>query len=155
MTFIVTSPVTGSAQTGFVAPTTTVVTDQAPDINAKQIAVTAVAGMPSVDPSTVSKPFTSTFFKPKQLAQLPPAQAGTGIIKNVPVNTWRLLTRKGALPAANQQPLICRIETRIDVFAGCDTYEPEEIRAMLSHHIGVLNQQSSGLGDTVITGIAG
>jgi hypothetical protein len=45
------------------------------------------------------------------------------------------------------------ITTSIEVPAGADTVEPEDIRAALSLHIGALNQDSSGIGDAVVTGI--
>jgi hypothetical protein len=46
-----------------------------------------------------------------------------------------------------------RISTVIEVPAGCDTYESEEIRAMISAHFGVGWAQASGIADTVISGI--
>jgi len=149
-----TSPITGAAQTGFTSPTYTLVTDTAPSINGKQYAVSALGGTQAgVDFNTVSKPFTITFFRPAQLKVLPQANPVTGIIRNVPINTYKLITRKGALPAANQVPQVARMTTVIDVPAGTDTYEPEEIKAMLSAHIGALMQIPAGIGDTVLTGV--
>jgi len=154
MSFNPSSPVTGAAQTGFTSPTYTLTADTAPAINGKQFAITAVGGTQAgVDANTVSKPFTSTFFRPVQLRTLPAVNPLTGVLKSVPVNSYKLITRKGALPAANQVPSIARVTTVIDVPAGTDTYEPEELRAMLSAHIGLLNAQSAGIGDTVTTGI--
>lgn len=154
MSFAPTSPVTGAAVSGFTSPTYTITTDVAPNINGKQYAVTALGGTQTgVDSNTVSKPFTMTFFRPQQLKVLPSINPVTGVIKNVPVNSYKFITRKGAVPAVNQQTQVARITTTIDVPAGTDTYEPEEIKAMLSAHIGTLSQQSSGIADTVITGI--
>jgi len=84
---------------------------------------------------------------------LPAPNPVTGIIKNVPVNSYKLITRKGALPAANQTPLVARITTTFDVPAGTDTYEPEDIKAALSAHIGALSQISAGIGDTLLSGV--
>jgi len=42
MTFALSSPVTGAAQTGLTSPTYTVTADTPPDANAKQYAVTAL-----------------------------------------------------------------------------------------------------------------
>lgn len=154
MTMSLTSPVTGSAQTGFTSPTYTLTTDIAPSPNGKQYAVTGLGGtQASVDSHSASKPFTISVFKPQQIKTLPAANPITGIIKSVPVNTYKVITRKGAAPAVNQVPQIARITSVIDVPAGTDTYEPEELRAMLSAHIGALTQMSAELGNTLVTGI--
>lgn len=154
MTVNVTSPITGAAQTGFTSPTYTLTADVAPSINGKQVAITAVGGTQTgVDSSSVSKPFTCTFFKPSVLRTLPSASTVTGILKNIPNNIYKLVTRKGGLPAASQVPSNIIITTTFSVPAGIDTYEPEEIRAALSCHIGYLSQQSSGIGDTLVSGV--
>lgn len=148
------STITGAAVTGFTSPTYTVSVDTPPNINGKQYAVTALGGTQvGVDVNTVSKPFTLTFFRPAQLKTLPGINPVTGLVKNIPTNQYKLVTRKGAVPSVNQQNQVARITTTIEVPAGTDTYEPEEIKAMLSAHIGALNQQSSGLADTVLTGV--
>lgn len=77
----------------------------------------------------------------------------TGIIKNVPMNTYKLITRKGVLPSANQVAITARITTIIEVPAGSDTYEPEDLRAMCSAHFGVGWASASGIADTLISGI--
>lgn len=154
MTMSLTSPVTGSAQTGFTSPTYTLTTDIAPSQNGRQYAVTGLGGTQTgVDAHSASKPFTISVFKPQQIKTLPAANPLTGIIKSIPVNTYKVITRKGAAPAVNQVPQVCRITSTIDVPAGTDTYEPEELRAMLSAHIGALTQMSAELGNTLVTGI--
>lgn len=154
MSFAPSSPVTGATVTGLTSPTYTLTTDVAPNINGKQYAVTALGGTQTgVDFNSVSKPFTITFFRPPALKVLPSINPITGVVRQVPVNTYKVITRKGAVPLVNQQTQVARVTTVIDVPAGTDTYEPEEIRAMLSAHIGVLNQQSSGIADTVVSGV--
>lgn len=154
MSFNPTSPVTGAAVTGLTSPTYTLTTDVAPSINGKQYAVTALGGtQTNVEVHTVSKPFTHSFFRPQTLRTLPAANPVTGIIKNVPVNTYKLITRKGAAPAVNQSAMVARITTIIEVPAGTDTYEPEDIRAMISSHFGLGSAQASGIADTVMSGI--
>jgi hypothetical protein len=154
MTYGVTSPVTGAAQTGFTSPTYTLTSDVAPDINGKQHAVTAVGGTQSgVDASTVSRPFSLTFIRPKQLRQLGNPNPVTGVISNVPRNTYKLITRKGVLPLAGQPSQTMIITTVIEVVAGSDTADASNVRAALSLHIGALSQQSAGIGDTSVTGI--
>jgi hypothetical protein len=45
------------------------------------------------------------------------------------------------------------IKIELDVPAGADTADAPNIRAAISAAIGALNQQSAGLGDTVISGV--
>lgn len=154
MSFAPATPITGAAVTGFTSPTYTHVADVAPNINGKQYAVSALGGtQANVEVNTVSKPFTISFFRPSTLRTLPQANPVTGVIKNVPMNTYKLITRKGALPAANQVSITARVTTTIEVPAGTDTYEPEDIKAMLSAHFGVGWAQASGIADTVISGV--
>lgn len=154
MSFAPASPVTGSAVTGLTSPTYTLAVDQAPTINGKQYAVTALGGTQTgVDVNTVSKPFSITFFRPAVLRTLPQANPVTGVIKAVPMNTYKLITRKGVQPASGQSAIVARITTVIDVPAGSDTYEPEDLKAMLSLHSGALAAQASGIADTIVTGV--
>lgn len=152
--FSPTSPLTGAAITGLTSPTYTLVSDIAPTVNGKQWAISALGGTQTgVDANSVSKPFTLSFFRPVTLRTLPQANPVTGVIKSVPVNTYKVITRKGAIPAANQMNQVARVYTIIEVPAGVDTQEPEEIKAMLSAHIGALNNQAQGISDTVLTGV--
>lgn len=154
MAFAPSSPITGAAVTGLTSPTYTIATDVAPSINGKQVAVTALGGtQTNVDVNSVSKPFTVSFFRPVALKVLPSANPTTGVIKNVPVNTYKMITRKGVQPSANQSNMVARITTIIEVPAGSDTYEPEDLRAMISAHFGTGWAQASGIADTVITGV--
>lgn len=154
MSFAPASPITGAAVTGLTSPTYTHVADVAPNINGKQYAVTALGGTQTgVDVNSVSKPFTISFFRPAVLRTLPQANPVTGVIKSVPINTYKLITRKGAAPAVNQSILVPKITTVIECPAGVDTYEPEEIRAMLSAHFGVGWAQADGISQTVLTGV--
>lgn len=154
MSFAPASPITGAAVTGLTTPTYTIAADTAPNINGKQYAVTALGGTQTgVDINSVSKPFTLTFFRPQVLRVLPSINPVTGVVKGVPVNSYKLVTRKGAVPAVNQQCQVARITTIIDCPAGVDTYEPEEVNAMISAHIGALWAQASGIADTVKTGV--
>jgi hypothetical protein len=75
------------------------------------------------------------------------------LIKDVPRNSYKLITRKGVLPLAAQPYVNAQITTIIDVPAGSDTADAANIRAMLSAHIGALSQQSAGAGDTAVSGI--
>ena len=154
MSFNPASPITGAAVPGFTSPTYTIVADTAPNINGKQYAVTAMGGTQvGVDANSVSKPFTLTFFRPAVLRVLPAVNPVTGVVKNIPVNSYKLITRKGAVPAVNQSIQVARITTVIEVPTGTDTYEPEDIKAMISAHFGAGYANASGIADTVITGV--
>lgn len=154
MPFAPTSPITGGTQTGLTSPTYTHVPDVAPDINGKQIAVIALGGTQTgVTAHSISSPFTCTAIRPKTMRLLPQPNPTTGLVKNVPKNTTKLITRKGVIPLAGQQPAIMIITTTIDVPAGADTADALSVKAAISAHTGLLNQQSSGIGETVTTGI--
>jgi hypothetical protein len=149
-----TSPITGLAQTGLTSPTYTVVSDVAPSTNAKQVAVTALGGTQTgVTISSVSSPFTLNFVRPQTLRGLPAPNPVTGVIANIPRNTYQLITRKGVTPAVNQGQIPMTIRTTVDVPAGADTYDAANVRAALSAHFGYLSQQSAGIGDTATSGV--
>lgn len=149
-----TSPVTGAAQTGFTSPTYTHIVDVAPDSNGKQNAVTAIGGTQTgVDVSSVSRPFTFTFIRPKSLRTLGSPNPVTGVISNVPNNTYKAITRKGVLPLAGQPSRTMLITTIIEVPAGSDVADAANVRAALSMHLGSLSQLSAGIGDTTVSGV--
>lgn len=154
MSFAPSSPITGAAVSGLTSPTYTLTVDVAPSINGKQYAISGLGGTQTgVDVNSVSKPFAISFFRPAVLRTLPQANPVTGVVKNIPVNTYKLITRKGVAPALNQVNLVARIVTVIEVPAGTDTYEPEELRALISAHFGVGWAQASGIADTVVSGV--
>ena len=154
MTFALTSPLTGLAQTGFTAPTYTHVSDAAPDITGKQVAVTALGGTQTgVTVHSMSSPFTMTFFRPKVFRFLGKPNPTTGLIKDVPRNSFKLITRKGVTPLAGQPFSNMQITTVIDLPSGADTADAPNVRAALSAHFGALSQQSAGVGDTAVSGI--
>lgn len=154
MTYAVSSPVTGLAQTGLTTPTYTLTADVAPDNNGKQHAVTALGGTQTgVTVHSVASPFTATLSRPRVFKSLGKPNPTTGLIKDVPMNTYKLLTRKGVTPAAGQPYSIMIIRTEVSVPAGADTYDAANVRAAQSLHYGILSQQSSGIGDTSVQGI--
>jgi len=154
MAIALTSPITGSAQTGLTSPTYTIVTDIAPDNNGKQFAITALGGTQTgVIPHTVASPFTVTFVRPKQLKSLSRVNPVTGELRGVPRNVYKIITRKGVVPLAGQPSTTMNIVTTIDVPAGSDTYDSNSVRAALSAHFGSLSQVSAGIGDTAVSAI--
>jgi hypothetical protein len=154
MSISITSPITGGAQTGFTSPTYTVVTDVAPDINGKQVVVTALGGTQTgVRAHAVSDPFTITAFRPRAAKALGTPNPVTGRYGSIPKNTYTWVIRKGVNFAANQAPEMMIVRVSADIPAGSDAYDSANIRAAFSALVGVLNQQSAGIGDMGVNGV--
>lgn len=153
MAFAPTSPVTGTAQTGLTSPTYTLTADTAP-ANAKQFAVTALGGTQAgVEVHSVGKPFLLTGWKPESFRQVGLPNPSTGIISQVPTNTYSLNVTKGVGFAPNQSPRNAKFQIRMEIPAGADVEDPESIRAALSLLFGAASQTSAGLGDLTVNGI--
>lgn len=153
MAITIPGSVTGAAQNGLTSPTYTLTQDTAPDMNAKQAAVTALGGTQTgVNIHTVSSPFTLTYTRPKQFATAPVPNISTGLVSNVPMNVYKQIVRKGVLVASGQiRPMLIRVE--ISVPAGADTYDAVNVKAGLSLAAGGLYQLSAGIGDTLSSGV--
>lgn len=151
----VTSPVTGGAQTGFTSPTYTLGADTPPNSSSDQKAVTAIGGTQTgVDAtSSPSRPFTCTTSRPAVLQQLPPVDPVTGVLRKVPTNTYKVITRKGVTPLAGQSSRVMIVTTTIEVPAGADLADPANVRGCLSLHNGAIAQMSAAMGDTCVTGV--
>lgn len=155
MSFNLSTPVTGGAQTGFTSPTYTLVTDTAPNSSGKQYAVSAIGGTQAgVDSSSSpSRPFTITLSRPPVLRQLPAVDPVTGVLRSVPRNTYKVIVRKGVTPLAGQAAQVLNITMTLDIPAGADSADAANIRAALSLAIGSLTQISASAGDTLVTGV--
>lgn len=154
MSFSPSSPVTGAPQTGFTSPTYTLTSDTPPNAHSVQYAVTAVGGTQTgVDTHTVSDPFTLTLERPANFRMLGVPNPVTGVINNVPMNIYKLRTRKGATPADGQPSKTIICETFIKVPAGVDEFDAEQVRAAISCHGGVLWESSDDIGDSCINGV--
>jgi hypothetical protein len=154
MAVAITSPVTGGAQSTFTSPTYTIASDIAPDVNGKQYAVTALGGTQTgVTAHSVASPFTTTFWKPKAFKVLGKPNPTTGLLPGVPVNVYKLITRKGMLPLAAQPYAIGTADFKFTIPAGADTADAANVKALVSMSVGSAWQISSGLGDTLISGI--
>jgi len=155
MSFTLTSPVTGGAQTGFTTPGYNIVSDTAPMNTGKQYAVSSLVGTQTgVDvSSSPSRPFTITLSRPPVLRTLGVVDPVTGVLKQVPFNVYNIRVRKGVTPLAGQAPRIAYINVDIGVPAGADAADLANIRAMASLAVGALNQASASIGDTLGTGV--
>lgn len=152
MSISLTSPVTGTAQTGLTSPTYTVLVDQAPDANAKQWYVSALGGtQTNVRVSSAADPFTISFWRDRIIKILPPLGLN-GRFSSIPVNKYKTVTRKGVQPAVNQPASQLLIRTEIECPAGAELYDFANVTAALSLHFGALSQQSAGWGDSVKAG---
>lgn len=153
MAFAPTSPITGSTQTGLTTPSYTIAVDSNPDNNGKQYYVSGLGGTQTgVNSHSVASPFTLSMFRPKVLKGLSPVNPVTGVLRAVPMNTYKVITRKGVIPLAGQAVKTAVLKTELDIPAGSDFADPLSIRAAISAHIGLLTQISNEIGNTVVTG---
>jgi len=152
MTWSPDSSTTGGLQTGFTTPTFTLVDDTAPVVNAKQKTVSALTGTLTATPNSASRPFTSTFYKPAVLKALPAPNPVSGIYGPIPNNQYKWIVRKGGYAAAGV-PVTAIARLTIDIPAGMDAYNPDEVRALASYLVGQLSEESADLGDTLVTAV--
>lgn len=154
MSFSLSGTIAGGAQTGFTTPGYTVTQDNAVDGNVKRWVVTALTGTQAgVRVHSVSDEFSITIVKPKVMKVI---QAFSSLLPNSfrpAFNRYWLIIKKGSIPAAGLVSVPNVIRIPIDVAAGTDNYDAPNVRAMLSLAVGVLNNQSPGLGDTLCNGV--
>lgn len=153
MAISLTSPVTGATVSGLTSPTYTVVVDQPPNSYSKQWYVSAIGGTQTgVDPgSTASKPWTFTFSRPASIKTLNAVDV-TGVIRSVGYNVYEMLMRRGFIPLAGQSVRLANWKAHMPVLVGSDSADTANIRAAVSSFVGVMNQQASGLADSMISG---
>jgi hypothetical protein len=127
----------------------------APDVNAKQVYVSAIGGtqVGVDDAHSVAKPWTIAFWYPKVLKTLQFVSGQTSIPASAK-NVYKVITRKGVTVHASLPAQVMLVSTEISIPAGADLVDAANIRAALSSHIGALSQQSAGVGDTGVTGAA-
>lgn len=149
-----TNPIAGSAQTGFTSPTYTITEDNPPNGHSEQWAITGIGGtQPSdVTASTVSVPFTVTVERPASFRAAPTLPTN-GILGNVPRNVYKVRTRKGVIPVAGQAAQTMLIETKFSVPAGVDVADPDNMRAAVSAHVGLIDNLSASIGNLAVYGV--
>jgi hypothetical protein len=146
--------INGTAQNGgFTTPTFTTVASSTTFPNGKGYVVTAKGGTQpgAVDVSSASRPFSLLAQRPANVRLLPALNAN-GVLPNVPVNSYSLNTRKGVTVLAGQASVNASMKSTINVPAGSDLADPSNLRAMISAHIGALQQMSAEIGETSLTG---
>jgi hypothetical protein len=149
---IVESTVTGGAATNFLtSPTYDTVKDKPPEGNQNQVAVTALGGTQTlVRTHTSSDPFTATAQRPKVVKTL--QAVGTDLDQ---FNTTSLLTRKGVKCRSTGEIRVMLVRTTWQVPVGAEVYDAVNVAAAHSFHAGITNEESSGIADTLATGILG
>jgi hypothetical protein len=154
MSLVLSTPVTGGAQTGFTTPAYVLTTDVAPTINGRQYIVSGLTGTQTgVRTHAVSDPFRVTLSRAATLKPLPPVNPITLRYGNIPKNTHSIIVGKGVNVAANQQPEVLNIRCYLDIPAGSDSYDSPNVRAACSLMSGVWTQIPAGIGDTCVTGV--
>jgi len=73
-------------------------------------------------------------------------------VSSVKKNAYKVITLKGVTPYVNAPIEVAMGRIELMIPAGADTYDPANVRAMISLLIGSLSQISAGLGDTTVTG---
>jgi hypothetical protein len=153
MTWSPDSSTTGATVTGLTSPTYTLVDDTAPVVNAKQKTVSALGGTQgSATANTASRPFTETFYRPAAIKPLPAPNPISGLRGQVPNNQYKLVVRKGGYAAADV-PVTAIARLTIDIPAGMDSYNADEIRALVSFLVGLLTEEANDLAETLLTGV--
>lgn len=154
MSMTMTGAVTGGAQTGFTTPGFTLSVDNAPDVRSKQSYISALSGtMVGVVAHSVNAPFTVTERRPSILKTISSALLNgvTGQYSKVPFNEYTRLVRKAA-QVANGQWVINEDRRTNKVYAGTETYDSANVRALISFAVGYDTLNSAGRGDTMVTG---
>jgi hypothetical protein len=153
MSFSPSSPVTGAAQAGLTAPTYTLISDVAPTPNGKQWYVSALGGTQTgVDVHAIARPFTLSIFRPYVFKVVQLLNVNGLMRGKNGRNVYKVVTRKGVSPLANQPSETMVVTVTVDVPAGADTADSANVKAALSLAFGACWAQSSGIGDTALTG---
>jgi hypothetical protein len=150
MPFAPTSPVTGAPEVGLTSPTYTLVADVAPAAHGKQYYVSALGGTQTgVEVSSLSNPFTMTFFKVASPKTLPAVNASGGL-SSVPKNVFKWNVRKGLEVLSGQPRQVGLFELSMSLPAGADITDPESVRAAMSLLFGVGWADASAIGTILI-----
>lgn len=148
------SSLSGATYTGWTTPGFTLTADQTPNGYWKQWYVSAFTGTVPAGAHlhTASKPFTVSVMRPSQLKVLPVANPTTGIVKEVPVNTYKLIVRYGSVPLVNNSARVNNIIITFNIFAGTETNEADGIAALCLAAADALYGNVGGIIDTLKTG---
>lgn len=153
MAIVFTSPLDLAAQTGFTTPQATLSHDTPPNPRSTQWAVTATSGtIPNGRTHKISDPFTLTLQSPARYNAAPNVNSLGLIVGTVPMNEYRLRTRKGVYVYGTVVRVMV-IETIVKIPAGADSVDSNAVRAALGLHGGAIAQQSANMGNSLNTGL--
>lgn len=143
--------ITGGAQTGFTSPTYTAIAGSYPGYNGRQNYVSALGGtQASVRVHAATDPFTFAYAVPTSIRSLP--QAVNGVYGAIPSNVHILNVRKGVQVAASAPIQVAMADLKIRLPAGCESNDPANVRALISALVGLINNLSASIGDTLVSG---
>lgn len=148
------SSITGGLQTNLSSPTYGIQADLAPDANSRQYVVTSTGGTQTdVRTSSAGDPFTATIRKDRTYKVLPTRNPVTGAYGVVPKNKTEILVRKGVEIDSDGNLQTANFRVIAELPAGSETNDAANVRAALSFLIGLLNEESADLGDSLIAGV--
>lgn len=154
---VVLTNVTGGPQTGFTSPVWVVTPDNAPNATTGKMwnVGSATGTVTGTRFHSISDPFTVCFERPSVLKTFTFAMlnAMTGLLGQVPFNVYTVCrVRKGVNVAVSNPPRVAEWDGRARIPAGADSYDAPNVRAGMSLFAGAVWQQSSGIGDMLVTG---
>jgi len=155
MSFTLTGALTGATITGFTTPGYTLTADNAPDVRSKQSIVSQITGSQlGVVVHTTNAPFSVLVRRPGSLRAGSQALLNgvTGVLSKVPYNEFLILTRKAAQVATNQW-WTNEMRTTAKVFAGTETFDAPNLKALVCAHVGFLSANAQGVVDTCTNGV--
>jgi hypothetical protein len=136
---IIATPVVGAAVTGLTTPGYPLTNDTSPP-GSPGIAyyVGSLTGTQTgVRSHSISSPFTCAMFRPLVAKTLGTPNPTTGIIPNVPSNTFGFTAVKGVAVAANQPYAKAYGKCSFSIPAGAETYDAVNVAALISFVGGV------------------
>lgn len=149
MAITLTGTVTGTAVTGFTSPTYTLSADVAPEVNAKQAAVTTIGGTQNgVVSHSIASPFTVTFMRPKVFNTAKNVAGG-----KTQLNKYTLLIRKGMIVDGFNQVRTGNVRITVEIPNGSEDADAPAVKAMMSLASGCLVEDINDLITAAITGV--
>lgn len=145
--------VTGGVATNYLtSPVLTTVKDKPLDTNQNAVACTALASGTATNGRyhTPSDPFTVVTQRPKVVKSL--QTVGNDLEQ---FNTTSITIRKGVKVRSTGEIRVQRIRIIYDVPVGAETYDAVNVALGASLAHGIVNEESSGIVDTLITGLLG
>lgn len=146
--------VTGAVQTGSSAPTYTLAADTISEPNSRQWITTACGGTQAAGARvhTAGDPFTILIRRAPYKA-LPSKNPVNGSYGNVPLNRIEILCRKGVYIDSANTVRVANFRIIADLPAGSELSDPVNIRAAVSNLLGLMAEEASHYGDSLIAGV--